>query len=88
MRESCTDCVLKHIASAHILLHEAKMGYPDHVYLALGHLAQAEVELAGKHLDVAQDLRIIRKRIEEEENADFDVMEWIKRLSTLDMHND
>ncbi len=88
MRESCTDCVLKHIAVAHILLHEAKMGYPNHVYLALGHLAQAEVELAAKHLDVARELRIVRKHIEEEENADFNVMEWIERIQALDMDDE
>lgn len=84
MREACTDCALKHIAQAHILLHEARLGYPDHVYLAMGHLAEASDELSGGHIEMARELRAVRKRIEEEEDADFNVLEWIRKIVALD----
>lgn len=40
-RRPCIDCVEKHISQAWILGNEAIMGYPEHIALVLGHLAEA-----------------------------------------------
>lgn len=45
MRPSCLDCSRKHIAEAEVLWRESMMGYPEHVWLAIAHLSQAEAEL-------------------------------------------
>ena len=78
MRKSCIDCVIKHITQAHILMLESKLGYPLHYYIAIGHLAEAEDEVADISLAMANRIRDIRKDIEQKENADFDVLELIQ----------
>jgi len=44
VRISCLDCARKHVAQAECLLQEARLGYPLHLWLAVGHLAEAEAE--------------------------------------------
>jgi hypothetical protein len=60
MRESCLDCTRKHIAQAIILLTESKLGHPEHKWLAIGHLAEAEAESIQKFLDLANKIRNVR----------------------------
>lgn len=65
MRPTCTDCAIKHLAQASILLQESRHGYPDHIYYARGHMAEAEAELA-KLYPVHSDLvRTERKQLEQ-----------------------
>lgn len=64
MRPTCTDCALKHIAQASILLSEAYQGYPTHFFLALGHLAEAGDELVQLYPRQAEMVRAERKKLE------------------------
>lgn len=40
-RKACYDCIEKHVGQAYITGMEARMGYPSHIMLCYGHLAQA-----------------------------------------------
>jgi hypothetical protein len=59
-REACQDCTRKHIAQAVILINESLMGYPEHKWLAIGHLAEASEECLGEFPRVAQSIRVDR----------------------------
>jgi len=52
-RPGCIQCVKKHIAQAIILLQESISGYPDHRWLAVGHMAEAEAESPSLSLMLA-----------------------------------
>jgi len=54
-------CVLKHLGQASVLLDEAKLGYPEHRWLAVGHLAEAESESLSDYPVLAQSIRETRK---------------------------
>jgi hypothetical protein len=43
-RPSCLNCVRKHLGQAIVLLGEAQQGYPNHKWLAVGHMAEAAEE--------------------------------------------
>ena len=73
-RPSCLDCARKHIAQAIILLGEARLGYPDHKWLAVGHLAEASEELLGDYPVLAADIRTARLLVMED-GAVPDLME-------------
>lgn len=64
MRPTCTYCARKHLAQALILLHEAEQGYPEHYWLAVGHLAEASDELLREYPDMAREIRSERKALE------------------------
>jgi len=62
VRPSCLDCARKHVAQAEILLHEFRTGdYPLHLWLAVGHLAEAEAELMERWPEHAYYIRQHRK---------------------------
>ncbi len=85
MRESCLDCARKHIAQALILLTESKLGHPEHKWLAVGHLAEAEAESVLMFPEFANKIRRFRLTIIE----DCDIMgfiELIKEAGELDEH--
>lgn len=60
MRKSCLFCVSKHISQAIVLTIEAVMGYPIHLWIAVGHLAEAESEACSKYPEFAKEIREIR----------------------------
>lgn len=60
MRETCLDCVLKHLGQAAVLVDEAEMGYPLHKYLAIGHMAEASSECIENYPELAQRIRDAR----------------------------
>ncbi len=64
MRPTCTYCARKHLAQAAILVGEARMGYPEHLWLAVGHMAEAAEELIGTYPDMANLIRMHRKQLE------------------------
>jgi hypothetical protein len=66
MRSYCLHCTLKHIGKAVILLSEAKLGYPEHLYLAIGNLSEAEDECLIEHPELAEQIREIRLEIEDD----------------------
>jgi predicted phosphoribosyltransferase len=85
VRESCLDCVRKHIAQAIILLKESKLGHPNHFWLALGHLAEAEEESMKDHLNFAEYIRKERHKILKNPDAkDIYLEELIKTATKLD----
>jgi len=67
MRESCLDCVRKHIAQAIILLTESKLGHPEYKWLVVGHLAEAEEESIQKFVEFAHKIRNVRLDIIEDD---------------------
>jgi len=80
MRPTCTDCALKHIAQASILLSESYQGYPTHFFLALGHLAEAGDELVQLYPKQAAMVRDERKKLET--NQDY-VPDFNRLLETI-----
>lgn len=62
MRPSCLNCARKHVAQAEVLLTEYHQGYALHLWLAVGHLAEAEAELIERwpeHADYIRQHRIL-----------------------------
>jgi len=57
MRPSCLMCARKHLGQAEVLMSEALKGYPQHAWLAIGHLAEAEDELLEKYPEIAATVR-------------------------------
>jgi hypothetical protein len=59
-RASCLFCVSKHLATAQVLPDEARLGYPEHRWLAIGHLNEAESESISDYPLFAQKIRCLR----------------------------
>lgn len=74
MRESCIDCVRKHIAQATVLLIESHMGYCVHRWLAIGHLAEAEAESILMYPELANRIREERKKYENDSSYKSDLI--------------
>jgi len=64
-RPTCEMCVRKHLGQAAVLFQEAIQGYPQHLWLAIGHLAEAEAESQSAYPGFAGLLRHERKKAEE-----------------------
>lgn len=60
MRETCLFCVSKHIGQAIVLMTEVPLGYPEHLFVAIGHLAEAETESVSQYPEFAQKIRKVR----------------------------
>ena len=73
MRETCLLCVSKHIAQATILTAEAALGYPIHLWYAVGHLAEAEHESLSEYPSIAKTIRSVRVKLMGQE-AGFDAL--------------
>lgn len=57
MREECLECGLKHVAKAIAQMGESRLGYPAHVALANGELAEACDELVVAEPKIAKRIR-------------------------------
>ena len=68
-RKPCAHCAKKHLSQAMVLLDETVNGYPEHRWMAVGHIAEAESEIAGLYSDIAEKLRESRKTMDE--NRDY-----------------
>ena len=77
MRTTCTDCAIKHIAQAQVLLDEVALGYPLHKYLAIGHLAEAESELISIYPETATNIRQARILVAADKPFDY---EWFLKM--------
>ncbi len=60
MRKYCLDCTIKHLAQAMVTHQEALMGYPEHILLSIGHLAEASEECFGVSEELANEIRQYR----------------------------
>ena len=65
-RQPCAHCAKKHLCQAMVLLDESMNGYPEHRWLAMGHVAEAESEIAGLYADIAGTLREARKTMDDD----------------------
>lgn len=61
----CRECAIKHVSQAFVLVVESQLGYPYHVYMAIGHLAEAEREIYTDNYDAAVCIREARKELYE-----------------------
>jgi len=74
MRESCIECVLKHVGQAAVLMHETVKGYDYHFVYVVGHLAEAEDEAIVDFPDIEQMIYKLRKSYMEGELVDIDAL--------------
>jgi hypothetical protein len=84
MRPSCLDCVRKHLAQALVLMSEVKKGYPEHFWLVIGHMAEAEDEMLEYSVDFAN--RIREERVRYQLNIDYvvPIMSLIEDVGKLE----
>lgn len=60
MRQTCLFCASKHISQAIVLVTECCQGYPMHIWLAIGHLAEGETESCSEFPELACEIRKVR----------------------------
>lgn len=82
MRASCLDCARKHLGQASVLMDEALLGYPEHKWLAVGHLAEAESELLERYPDAAHAIREWRVAYIKED-VSIPILEIIREINDL-----
>ncbi len=85
-RPACIFCARKHLAQAAVLLGEAANGYPQHVWLAIGHMAEASDELVSAFPEMAREIRALRKGLETAPDGAppaLPLMELIERIGKL-----
>lgn len=63
-REFCPRCAIKHLAKAHVLMNESRLGYPHHVWYAMGNMSEAEDELVEFLPDQATKIRLERIKLQ------------------------
>jgi len=80
LRETCTDCALKHLSQASILLHESRHGYPLHIHYSRGHMAEAEAELAKLYPKHSDMVRAERKKLEDRDDYTPDFNKMIEKI--------
>jgi len=74
MRESCLECILKHIGQATVLMHEMVKGYKYHFVYVVGHLAEAEDEAAASYPEIKDRIYALRKSFQEGNTVDIDAL--------------
>jgi hypothetical protein len=75
MQDTCLNCYRKHIATANVFENEAKLGYPNHKWFAVGELVAGENEVLKDYPSLA----IITR------NKRLDYMNEDKPIDTLDL---
>ncbi len=85
MRETCLLCVSKHIAQSIVLVTECCLGYPIHIWIAIGHLAEAESESCSEYPLFAQKIRCVRLALmgQEGEFKHTDLVNLLKEARQL-----
>ena len=78
MRPSCLNCCRKHLAQSEVLMIEARMGYPAHAWLAVGHQAEAEAETIKDYPEIATEIR--KHRVEYMNSLNLDPQESYSQL--------
>ena len=71
MRHGCYDCARKHLGQASVLYDESILGYPEHRWLAIGHLAEAESEFL--EIDPGMSAQIREHRVNLIDDPDYAV---------------
>ena len=83
MRPTCLNCARKHLAKALINMNEYRLGYPTFVWLAIGHLSEAEDELITRYPEQAYEIREHRKALEDDHTYLVPILETIDALTDL-----
>lgn len=73
----------KHISQACVLIIEARLGYPEHLWLAVGHLSEAESEIIMDHPELAYRVREERVRYITDHSYNIPIMELIQEANDL-----
>jgi len=82
MRDSCLTCTRKHLAQALILESEMKRGYPNYLWLVVGHLAEAEEETLRDYPEFCSEIREHRLIfIESNGHYDLPIMKIISQIT-------
>jgi len=71
------------LAQACALCQEALQGYPEHRWLAIGHLAEAEAEIEGMSPALAERFRNERKALEEDQTYQPPFVALIAEVTSL-----
>ena len=61
MRETCIECVVKHVGNAEALMTEVIHNYPPHAVRMMGELDQATQECDHKFPGLSEKIRQLRK---------------------------
>lgn len=69
VRDPCIRCTIKHLGQAKILLDEARLGYPHHVWYAMAHMAEAEAECVDALPADAGQIRAERIKVQDSLNS-------------------
>lgn len=80
----CLDCTMKHIESA-MVVHEEEvfLGYPEHIHIVRGNLAQASRESVGEYPEFGNALRLYRLRTLEDPDYVPPYMELLAYVDIL-----
>lgn len=88
IRESCIDCVTKHLMQAGILMLEYKKSdpeeYPLHPFWANAHLAEAEDELVCLDSELAKAIRIERLKYLQDRNHQIPIEAYVLSVRSLE----
>lgn len=84
IRPSCLNCCRKHLSQAIILLSESKMGYPQHRWLAVGHLAEASEETLADYPEMAQAIREERLKMMDSARYTPSLMPFFDEIDALE----
>lgn len=64
-RDFCARCAIKHLAKAKIQMDEMRLGYPHHIWYALGNMSEAEDEIVSHMPDEASAIREERLKVQQ-----------------------
>lgn len=68
-RPTCIACSRKHLMQSRAILMEVRKGYPTYWEYAIGHMAEAEDEIADQYPAVAESIRSERIKVEATKGA-------------------
>lgn len=71
MRDSCIQCVIKHLGKAAILLQELR-NYPHHFVYVIGNLSEAEDEAEKMYPEIRNRIYAVRKALMRGEDIELD----------------
>ena len=86
MRPSCLFCVTKHISQANILIMEVLKGYPSHLWVAVGHLGEAEDESLAEQPILSGNIRKVRLALTGQEgkferNSVMEILSQVRKIA-------
>jgi len=79
LRDSCIDCVRKHLSQALVLMQEVHQGYPKHHWIAVGHLGEAADEALKEFPKLAAEIRKHRIKYMADPHYSVPVLDLIEK---------